>query len=137
MLRASLLAAVKGSPNGYLTDSDLAQEVFKARWVLLLMAVGLLRQSQRSKALAEKRKRPREIYCLIVSISTCVRAGGFNNPNLEQLGLLGNRNMKVWPNSATMKRSGRASLAELEKRLTAARFRVLKAVLDTVVEGSA
>jgi len=87
LLRASLLAATQKAPEGYLTDSNLSQAVFEALgfdkdgsdYLENPMAKGPGRRR------AEETARNLLAYRLYFDLR---RGWRFNNPNLEQLGLL-------------------------------------------------
>lgn len=134
LLRASLLAAVKRSTKGYLTDSDLAQEVFKA----LGFAVGGSDYLANPDAKGPGRKKAEEAARNLLSYRLYFdlrRGWRFNNPNLEQLGLLEieYEGLSELCNDETQWQG--LQFAELRNVSPAARFRVLKAILDTMRRG--
>lgn len=87
LLRASLLAATQSAPHGYLTDSNLAQAVFDALGFSQdgtdYLENPLTKGPGRKKA--EEAMRNVLSYRLYFDLR---RGWRFNNPNLEQLGLL-------------------------------------------------
>ena len=87
LLRGALLAAVQNAPNGYLTDSVIAQQVF--------LTLGFDRSGQdyldnpHAKGFTRKRAEETMRSVLGYRLYYDLRRGWrYNNPNLEQLGLL-------------------------------------------------
>lgn len=134
LLRASLLAAATHAQDGYLTDSVLAQEVFKALgfdkdgsdYLENPLAKGPGRRK------AEEAARNVLAYRLYFDLR---RGWRFNNPNLEQLGLLQIdydgleelcNDQTEWDN---------LPLSELKLITPQNRYRALKKVLDTMRRG--
>lgn len=134
LLRSSLLAAVKSSANGYLTDSDLAQEVFKA----LGFDVDGSDYLANAEAKGPGRKKAEEAARNLLSYRLYFdlrRGWRFNNPNLEQLGLLEIEYEGLAELCNDQSQWEGLPFPELRAVSPASRFRVLKAVLDTMRRG--
>ena len=87
LLRASLLAATQKAPDGYLTDSNLAQAVFEALGFDKDGADYL--ENPQAKGPGRRRAEETARNVLAYRLYFDLRRGWrFNNPNLEQLGLL-------------------------------------------------
>lgn len=87
LLRASLLAATRQAPEGYLTDSNLAQAVFNA----LSFDKDGSDYLDNPNAKGPGRKKAEETMRNVLAYRLYFdlrRGWRFNNPNLEQLGLL-------------------------------------------------
>lgn len=134
LLRASLLAAVMQSPNGYLTDSDLSQEVFKALGFDQDGSDYLANPDAKGpgRKKAEEAARNLLAYRLYFDLR---RGWRFNNPNLEQLGLLQIDYEGLDELCADQSEWEALPFVELKDVSPASRLRVLKAVLDTMRRG--
>ena len=134
LLRSSLLAAVKRSPNGYLTDSNLAQEVFKTLGFDIdgsdYLAAPDAKGPGRRKA--EEAARNLLAYRLYYDLR---RGWRFNNPNLEQLDLLEIDYEGLEDLCSDQAQWSNLPFPELALVSVEARYRVLKALLDTMRRG--
>lgn len=134
LLRSSLLAAVKSSPQGYLTDSVLSQEVFKALgfdkdgsdYLNSPDAKGPGRRK------AEEAVRNLLAYRLYYDLR---RGWRFNNPNLEQLGLLEIDYEGLEDLCNDQAQWQKSKFPELAQVAPKNRYAVLKALLDTMRRG--
>lgn len=131
LLRSSLLAAVKRSQNGYLTDSNLAQEVFKTLGFDVdgsdYLAAPDVKGPGRRKA--EEAARDLLAYRLYYDLR---RGWRFNNPNLEQLNLLEIEYDGLEELCSDQDQWSSLPFPELALVSVEARYRVLKAILDTM-----
>jgi superfamily II DNA/RNA helicase/very-short-patch-repair endonuclease len=134
LLRSSLLAATKRSSDGYLTDSILAQEVFKA--------LGFDKdgndylENPDTKGPGRKKAEEAVRNLLAYRLYFDLRRGWrFNNPNLEQLGLLQIDYEGLEELCNDQEQWEGLSFPELKLISPAVRFTVLKALLDTMRRG--
>ncbi|MDG9672171.1 DEAD/DEAH box helicase [Hahella sp. CR1] len=136
LLRSSLLAAVKRAPNGYLTDSLLSQAVFQC--------LGFDRIEERTQYLANPAidgpglRRAEEALRNVLSYRLYFdlrRGWRFNNPNLEQLGLLKIEYEGLADLSQDQRKWENLKFPELQNVSVESRFKALKAVLDTMRRG--
>ncbi len=134
LLRASLLAAVHRSDNEYLTDSILSQAVFQSLGFDIDGADYLENPNAKGPGWKKAEEAVRNVlaYRLYFDLR---RGWRFNNPNLEQLGLLRIdyegldelcRDPDEWEN---------LTFPELKAVSPENRYRALKAVLDTMRRG--
>lgn len=134
LLRSSLLAATQRAPDGYLTDSNLSQAVFNA----LGFDKDATDYLENPTAKGPGRKRAEEAARNVLAYRLYFdlrRGWRFNNPNLEQLGLLDIdyegldelcHDESVW--------SGLPCI-ELAKVKPHYRLKALRAILDTMRRG--
>ncbi|MBL4827147.1 MAG: DEAD/DEAH box helicase [Spongiibacteraceae bacterium] len=134
LLRASLLAAATNSPNGYLTDSILAPEVFKA--------LGFDNDGsdylENPDAKGPGRKKAEEAVRNVLAYRLYFdlrRGWRFNNPNLEQLGLLQIDYEGLEDLCNDQAEWNNLPFPELKIISPASRQRALKAILDTMRRG--
>ena len=134
LLRSSLLAAIKTAPDGFLTDSNLSQEVFKA--------LGFDKSGEdyldNPQAKGPGRRKAEEAARNLLSYRLYydLRKGWrFNNPNLEQLGLLQIDYEGLDELCEDEDEWRGLPQHELKDISPKTRYRVLKAVLDTMRRG--
>ncbi len=134
LLRTGLLAAVEGADQEYLTDSDLSQAVFQSLGFDKDGADYLENPAAKGPGRRKAEEAVRNVlaYRLYFDLR---RGWRFNNPNLEQLGLLRIdyvgleelcRDQAEWEN---------LPCPELKNASPENRYRALKAVLDTMRRG--
>ncbi len=134
LLRSSLLSAVRNSPDGYLTDSNLSQAVFNA---LRFDEDGSdFLENPTAKGPGRRKAEEAARNVLAYRLYYDLRRGWrYNNPNLEQLGLLYIdyegledlcRDEEEW---ASLK------FAALKEVSPASRHKALKAILDIMRRG--
>ncbi|MEZ5492866.1 MAG: DEAD/DEAH box helicase [Gammaproteobacteria bacterium] len=134
LLRSALLAAVKSASGGYLTDSNLSQAVFKSLGFDSDRGDYLESPDMEGPGLKRAEEAMRNVlaYRLYFDLR---RGWRYNNPNLEQLGLLKISyegldelcdNDRKWEN---------LPLPELKNVSNKYRYRALKAILDVMRRG--
>ena len=134
LLRASLLAAATNSPDGYLTDSVLSQEVFKALGFDKDGSDYLENPDAKGPGRRKAEEATRNVlaYRLYFDLR---RGWRFNNPNLEQLGLLNIEYEGLEELCNDQAEWEGLPLTELAQVTPENRYRALKAILDTMRRG--
>ena len=134
LLRSGLLSAVRNSSEGFLTDSNLAQEVFKSLGFDKDASDYLENPEAKGpgRRKAEEAARNMLAYRLYYDLR---RGWRFNNPNLEQLGLL-HINYEGLQDLCEDQDEWRVlPFAELASVSPESRFNALKAILDVMRRG--
>lgn len=134
LLRASLLAAATNAPEGYLTDSVLSQEVFKALGFDKDGSDYLENPDAKGPGRRKAEEAARNVlaYRLYFDLR---RGWRFNNPNLEQLGLLNIEYEGLEELCHDQSEWEGLPLTELAQVSPENRYRALKAILDTMRRG--
>ncbi len=134
LLRASLLAAATRAPDGYLTDSILSQEVFKALGFDKDGSDYLENPDAKGPGRRKAEEAARNVlaYRLYFDLR---RGWRFNNPNLEQLGLLDIDYEGLDELCSDEDEWKALEMPELADISPENRLRALKAVLDTMRRG--